>query len=106
LKNIKHFGQDPLDGSWSQRFCNIYHEKLESGALSQCEHRKKCIALRGALERDCTTSIQATKEILFQGIPEALESLSLPKLPCITATPSGVTATPSRKDPGALSREE
>jgi len=79
LKNIKHSGQDPLDGSWSQGFCNIYHKQLESGALPQCEHRCKCIALREALEGDCDTSIQATKEILFQGIPGALGSLDLRK---------------------------
>lgn len=81
MKNIKHSGQDPLDGSWSQGFCNIYHKQLEAGVLPQCEHRSKCIALRAALEGDCNTSIQATKEILFQGIPGALVSLVLQKPP-------------------------
>jgi len=77
LKNIKHSSSDPLDGSWSQGFCNIYHKQLEAGALQQCEHRPKCIALRMALEGDCSASIHATKEILFQGIPGALGSLDL-----------------------------
>lgn len=81
MKNIKRSGQDPLDGSWSLEFCNIYHKQLEAGVLSHCEHRSKCIALRAALEGDCNASIQATKEILLQGIPGALVSLALEKPP-------------------------
>jgi hypothetical protein len=79
MKNIKHSGEDPLIGSWSQRFCSIYQKQLEAGMLSQCPYRTKCFTLRAVLEGDVDSSIQVTKEILFQGIPRALESLDLRK---------------------------
>jgi len=62
----------PLDGSWSQDFCNLYKGLAKDKNLHLCQHQDVCSKMRIELEGNLNQSTVITKAILLKHIPIAL----------------------------------
>ena len=72
MENIK---KCPLDGSWSQAFCNLYKRLAKEKNLHLCQHKNACNKLRVELEGNQNLSTVITQAILLNKIPIALSEI-------------------------------
>lgn len=72
MKNTK---ECPLDGSWSQGFCNVYEGLAKDKHLHFCQYRDACSKMRLELEGNQNQSTVITKAILLKHIPIALSEI-------------------------------
>lgn len=76
MKNTK---KCPLDGSWSQAFCNLYQGLKRESNLHLCQHSVTCNLMRVELEENQNLSTVITKAILLNKIPIALSEIDKTK---------------------------
>lgn len=66
----------PLDGSWSQDFCNLYKGLAKDKNLHLCQYKDACSRMRAELEGNKNLSTVITKAILLKNIPTALPGIN------------------------------